>query len=245
MSNERFLWLGKLVLDERPDVIVEMGDFADMESLSSYDKGKLGFEGRRYSKDIESANEALSLFNGPIREYNQQQKKNGKKQYRPRKIAILGNHEDRITRAINSSPELDGTISVEDIYFKTHGWEVIPYRIPIQINGVSFCHSFPSGVKGEAVSGANIAASLLAKHMCSVVVGHIHTLDHATRVTPNGNRYHGLSVGCYHSHTDKFAESTAYMWYRGVCILHDVKEGDYDLETISINRIRENYGTKA
>ena len=48
-------WIGKYIVDKKPDVIVQIGDFADMPSLSSYDVGKKSFEGRRYKDDIETA----------------------------------------------------------------------------------------------------------------------------------------------------------------------------------------------
>ena len=35
------------------DKVICMGDFASMDSMSSYDRKKKSFEGRRYKKDIE------------------------------------------------------------------------------------------------------------------------------------------------------------------------------------------------
>src|ERR1035437_4527529 len=55
-------WVGKYIAQKRPDVIVCIGDFADMPSLCSYDKGKKSFEGRRYVLDIEAAREAMELL---------------------------------------------------------------------------------------------------------------------------------------------------------------------------------------
>src|ERR1700743_701866 len=100
--------IGKYIIDKQPDVIVQIGDFADMPSLSSYDVGKKAFEGRRYKSDIESAQAGMQTLLGPMIEYNERQRKNGKRQYRPRMVLTLGNHEDRISRAINSDPKLDG-----------------------------------------------------------------------------------------------------------------------------------------
>ena len=62
VSNERFTWLGKLVAEIQPDVIVDIGDWCDMESLCIYDKGKLQFEGRRYKKDVQCALDAKERF---------------------------------------------------------------------------------------------------------------------------------------------------------------------------------------
>ena len=55
-------WIGKYIVDKKPDVIVQIGDFADMPSLSSYDVGKKSFEGRRYKDDIEAAREGMDIL---------------------------------------------------------------------------------------------------------------------------------------------------------------------------------------
>ena len=55
-------WIGKYIVDKKPDVIVQIGDFADMPSLSSYDVGKKSFEGRRYKDDIEAAERKLLII---------------------------------------------------------------------------------------------------------------------------------------------------------------------------------------
>jgi hypothetical protein len=53
-DNDRFTDLGRFIVKARPDMVVCIGDMADMPSLSSYDRGTKGFEGRRYKKDIEA-----------------------------------------------------------------------------------------------------------------------------------------------------------------------------------------------
>ena len=53
-NNDRFEWLGKLIVDLKPDVVINLGDMADMPSLCTYDKGTKGFEGRRYKQDVNS-----------------------------------------------------------------------------------------------------------------------------------------------------------------------------------------------
>jgi hypothetical protein len=45
--NKRADWLGQLIKELRPDVVINIGDAADMPSLSSYDKGTKGFQGRK------------------------------------------------------------------------------------------------------------------------------------------------------------------------------------------------------
>ena len=243
VSNKRFSYLGKFIADKKPDVIVCIGDFADMESLCSYDRGKKDFEGRRYNNDINAVHEALELIEIPTKQYNEQQRKNKKTQYKPRKVLTLGNHEQRIERAVECSPELEGTIGFADLKYESYGWQVIPYTVPIEIDGVFYSHFFPSGIKGEAISGVNIASNIITKMMVSATVGHCHLFDYATRALPNGKRIHGLSAGCFAdlSHIEKYAVNVQFMWWAGLVLKHNVKNGEYDPEVFSMNRLQELY----
>lgn len=242
ISNTRFNWLGKLIMALRPDTIICLGDFADMSSLSSYDRGRKSYEGRRYKKDCDAVAEAMALLHGPIVAHNKRCAKNKKAQYIPRKVMTLGNHEQRIVRVTEMHPELDGTISIDDLKYEEWGWEVYDYMQPVEIDGVYYSHSFPSGVKGDPISGFNIASQLLMKQMVSTTVGHIHLLDTAVRSYPTGQKVRGLSAGCFVSHVPAYATAQAYLWWSGVVVKHNVKNGNYSLEEWSLDRIKEAYG---
>jgi len=211
-SNDRFLWAGKLAADLKPNTIICMGDFASMDSLSSYDKGKKQFEGL-----------------------------NGR---RPRKIMLLGNHEDRIDRTVDDIPELEGTISTDDFKFEKFGWEVYEYQKPVNVDGVYYCHNYPTGVMGKPISGDNVARSLLLKNKVSSTVGHIHTFDYAMCALPSGRKLMGLSAGCYLHHKENYARATQQMWWSGLVIKRNVSKGEYDLEMVEYNTIRRKYGKK-
>ena len=45
--TDHLRWIGEYMVEKKPDLVVCLGDFADMESLSSYDIGKKSYEGRR------------------------------------------------------------------------------------------------------------------------------------------------------------------------------------------------------
>ena len=86
----RFSYLGKFIASVKPDAVICIGDWADMPSLCSYDKGTKGFEGRRYKKDIEAAILAQEMMFKPIRQA---------KKRLPRFIMTTGNHDyGRLTR---------------------------------------------------------------------------------------------------------------------------------------------------
>ena len=110
---EHLLHAGKYIADKKPDIIVHLGDHWDMPSLSSYDKGKKSFEGRRYKDDIDSGNLAMDLFMQPIRKEIKRLKRNKKKQWNPRMVFLMGNHENRINRAIDSDAILEGVIGTD------------------------------------------------------------------------------------------------------------------------------------
>lgn len=113
--------IGRFIVDKQPDVVVCIGDFADMPSLSSYDVGKKAFEGRRYNDDINAANTAMLDLLLPIKAYNSRQSANRKKQYWPRFVFTLGNHENRINRAVNNDAKLDGVLSINDLNYEQEG----------------------------------------------------------------------------------------------------------------------------
>src|SRR3990167_10005004 len=105
--------IGTYIVEKKPDTIVCIGDFADMESLSTYDIGKRAFEGRRYKADIEASHAAMDALLEPMWTYNERAKRNKEKQYKPRMVLTTGNHENRINRAVNDDPKLDGVLSTE------------------------------------------------------------------------------------------------------------------------------------
>ena len=228
-SNDRFLWAGKLARDLKPDTIICMGDFSSLDSLSSYDKGKKSFEGRRYKKDIDHAHDALEKFNKGL---------NGR---RSRKVMLLGNHEDRIDRIVDETPELDGTISTKDLKFKEFGWEVIAYQEPVAIDGVHYCHNYPTGIMGKPISGDNIARSLLLKNKVSSTVGHCHLFDYSMCTIPSGRKVLGLSAGCYLHHKEEYARNTQRLWWSGLIVKRNVRQGEYDIETIEYNTVKRRY----
>ena len=59
VSNDRFDWLGKLIYDEKPDMVIDLGDGPDMRSLNSYDtRYPQAIVRQSYEKDIECYNDA-------------------------------------------------------------------------------------------------------------------------------------------------------------------------------------------
>lgn len=241
-DNSRFDLAGKFILEHKPDAIVCLGDFADMSSLSSYDRGKKSFEGRRVINDIAAANDANTRLWAPINEYNAMRKKNRDRQYKPLKVMLLGNHEDRISRAIECDAELDGLISVDNLGYQSHGWEVVPYKTPYFYENIAFCHVFATGISGLPISGTSVARSLLGKNFMSSVVGHNHLKDVHTETRADGRKICGLSAGWFGDFVPSFADNSAKFWWSGLTMLHDIEDGAYETSFYSMNMLKKQYG---
>jgi hypothetical protein len=138
--------IGRYIVEKQPEVIVCIGDFADMPSLSSYDVAKKSFEGRTYKADIRAVHKGMDALLNPLHKLQAKQAKAKKKQYKPRMILTLGNHEDRITRAVEYDRKLEDLISLEDLNYEHHGWEVYAYLDVVVVDGIAYSHYFASGV---------------------------------------------------------------------------------------------------
>ena len=230
------LRVGKYIVDKKPDVVIQIGDFADMPSLSSYDVGKKSFEGKRYTKDIKAAREAMDVLLGPLCEFNTKARKNKEKQYHPRLVLTLGNHEDRIRRAVENDPKLEGLISTDDLPYKD--WEVIPFLNVINIDGVNYSHYFTSGVMGRPVTNAKL---LLQKKHQSCVQGHVQTMDIATDYRADGTPIIGLFAGCCYEHNEDYLGPQGNHYFRGIHMLYEVNNGSFYHHAISLKYLKEKY----
>ena len=236
---DHLTWAGKYIVDKKPDVVVMIGDFSDMESLSSYDVGKKSFEGRRYKVDIETAQKAMTLLLTPIWEFNARAKKNHEARYNPRLVLTLGNHEDRISRVIESDPKWDGVVSLKDLKYEEFGWEVIPYLEPIIIDGVAYCHYFTSGILGKPVTSA---AALVAKKHQSCIMGHVQGRQIAYGTRADGKQLTGLFVGGFYQHDEAYLRWQGNKHWRGLWVLHEVNDGSFDEMPVSIAYLKRKYG---
>lgn len=232
-DNRRFDWLGKLILDLKPDVVINIGDMWDMASLSGH-SSKKEIEGKRYQADIDAGVDALERMENPIRK---------SKKKRPRRIFTVGNHEDRIPRLVREQPIMEGKISLRDLQLEQHGWEVYPFLTPVFVDGIAYSHYFVSGVLGRAVSGENPARSLINKHHMSCSMGHSHELDYALGTRADGKRIQGLVCGVFQDYkTGWNNQQSEARWWPGVVIKRNVDNGSYDPQFVSVKSLEREYG---
>ena len=131
VNTDHLEWAGHYAVKMKPDVIVHIGDHWDMPSLSSYDKkGSRQMEGKRYVKDIDAGNAAMDRFMEPIHHEIGRLKRGKRRAWNPRLVYTMGNHENRINRAVDADAQLEDLISTDDFNLADHGFEVVPFLSP-------------------------------------------------------------------------------------------------------------------
>lgn len=234
--------VGKYIVDMQPDIIVHLGDFADMSSLSSHDKaGTKSMEGQRYKADIAAAHTAMEALMSPIVAEQNRRKRNKEKAWKPDLILTLGNHENRIDRAINNDPKLDGLISVSDLEYEKYGWSVIPFLQPVIIEGIAFCHYLVSGVMGRPVTTAQ---ALVNKMHMSCIVGHQQGRMIAYGKRADGQNITAMIVGSCYEHDEHYLNAQSNNHWRGLVVLNEVQDGEFDEVMVSINYLNRKYGNE-
>jgi hypothetical protein len=230
--------IGRMIVAKKPDVVIHIGDFADMPSLSSYDKGKKAFEGRRYRADVEAAHAGMEALLGPLRDYNVRRLASKHGIYRPQMELLYGNHEARISRAINEDPMLEGAIGLEDLKFAEYGWNVHPFLKVLVIEGVAFCHYFQTGVMGRPASTAQ--AQLNKKHM-SCVAGHQQGRQIFTAFRADGRQITSIIAGSCYEHEEDYLGPQGNQHWHGVVWLGNVEDGCFDERFIPLDEIKKDY----
>lgn len=234
-SLRRFEALGNFIAAKQPDHVVCLGDWADMHSVSHWDKGKLVAEGQRYAADVTASRAALAAVMSPVR------RAYGKRPL-PSFDITLGNHEDRITRYAAANPELQDAIGVHQLGFEAHGWKVHPFLQPFVLEGILFQHYLTNGPMGKPVSGVNHARSLVLRGLQSCVVGHSHQRQYWETTRADGQRLFGLVAGGYVDGKHDYALGTQKDWWSGLTILHEVKRGSAEPAFYSLDYVVRKYG---
>lgn len=239
-SNERYNYIGKLILDLKPDVLVNIGDTADMASLSAYDKGKASFHGRNYEKDIVAHLDAQERMWGPITRA---------KKKKPYSVILEGNHEHRIKKVLDYEPHLEGIrygISFRDLDFASRYSDVVEYDGGnpgvINIDGVDYAHYFVSGISGRALQSVHHGFALTQKRFNSSTCGHSHLFDYHLLRDSSGQQRQGLVCGVYQDYVAPWAgKSQCNHWSSGVVIKRNVEAGNYDLQWVSMEALKKEY----
>tara|TARA_R110000751_G_scaffold263059_2_gene362393 strand:+ start:12027 stop:12761 length:735 start_codon:yes stop_codon:yes gene_type:complete len=225
-NNDRFDWLGRFIYAIRPDVVIDIGDSASMDSLCTYDKGKQGYNNRRYTDDINAYTDAMERLWHPY-------KRNKKKL--PRREKRRGNHEHRINIASSYAGVMEGTFSIDDLCENAFNDNVLEFMEGGEpIDGVTYNHVCPTPVMSKPLASVSLARAIIKQEHKSYTVGHTHFRDfHEER------GIYSLVVGCYFDQYHSFAGPANENYWRGIVVCRGVEDGRYDHQWISLKTIKE------
>ena len=236
-SNERFTWLGKFLYDLKPDLVIDLGDGADMKSLNSFDTRKPeAIVSQSYERDI-------SVYNDSQERIRWEFVKNRKK--KPTFYGFEGNHENRIKTAISYDPRLEGKkYGISFSHLNTNKWfdEYHEYHNSApaihNYHGVDFAHFVGAGNYGRPISGVHHAYGLIQNRYRSTIVGHSHKRDVYFK---DNAKAIGLVAGCFKGSDETWAGQANRDWWKGVVVLHDLSCGMFEPQFVSLETLRRQY----
>lgn len=225
--------IGQLIVKERPTHIVHIGDHWDMKSLSLYDfpkNNRVVFDGDEVAADVRAGRAGLGLIVAELQALQYKQRENKKKVYTPHMHFTIGNHEQRVDRFA----ELRGLVNLTD-EVEGFGFTVHPFLKPVKIGGVAFVHYAYNPLSGRPLGGT--AEHRLNKLKMSFVQGHEQVFKYAVEYLNDGRKISALVCGSCYLHDEEYKGFQGNNHFRGVAMLHNVKDGMYDLEQYSVERL--------
>lgn len=226
---------GRYFAEKRPEVVVLLGDWWDMKSLSSWDSDATKImEGVEYEGDITAGRRALDLFLRNLR---------ADKKYDPEVHFCVGNHEHRITRFTQDNPMLRNVLSFASLGLQERGIKVHPFLKPFVKDGIAYCHYFCTDSNGRVMNSKRGQASARAQVNnvgMSATAGHKQGLDVYVKESAAGRR-RGLIAGSFYQHDEDYLGPQGNSHWQGVLLKHEVCNGDYDLLEVSLDFLLRRY----
>jgi hypothetical protein len=205
----RIRWIARHIKETKPDHIVQIGDWASFDSVSTHDPiGSIKAKHRpSLRQDIECLRESLHLFDRELGPGTT-----------PRTIT-LGNHEDRVRKYQEFRSELEGAVWEEvQETFAQFRWKTHDFGKVVFLGGVGFVH-VPLNVIGKPHSSPNIIGNNLAHDL---IRGHSHRAMYSTipKIGENkGVTLIDVGTSLPHGHVEPYAKLSQTGWYYGI---HDV-----------------------
>ncbi|WP_195904258.1 metallophosphoesterase [Microvirga lotononidis] len=227
----RLKWIARHIGETQPDHIVQIGDWASFDSVSTHDPiGSVKAKSRPSLRhDMECLRESLKLFDSEL----------GPSTI-PR-IITLGNHEDRVRRYQDLRSELEDSLWIDVLQdFAQFRWKTYDFGKVTFIGGVGFVH-VPLNVIGKPHSSPNIMGNNLAHDL---IKGHSHRATYQTFAKiGEGQGVTLIDVGTSlpHGHVEPYAKLSQTSWWYGV---HDViiRNGRIDdFARVSMKTLQERY----
>ena len=211
----------EVMADHKWDEIIQLGDFLDMNSISSHNDGKPGnVEGETLAGDFAAANAILDRW----------------QRIAPKaKFTILeGNHEERILRYLSKYPPLKGQIEVPiNLHLKKRGINWVPSWSEGKLYKVGNAY-FHHGL----YTNDHFAKKMVTQFGVTTFFGHTHSFQSYTYPQyGKGRVLMGQSLGCL-CRPQPYMKGVPDRWEQGFAALTFLGDDFYTPNVVRIFRHR-------
>lgn len=197
-SEELWRQLGRYCVETKPDYIVHLGDTGDYNSQAWLKSARGPYT---LEQELDSVKRCIIAFQREIVNFNVSQRRSKHKQYKPKRVLTLGNHDTR-----------NDIAAVQEL-FEHYGWSVYNYLEPFQLDGVSFVHAMH---KGLSEIMCTTAQELIENWHGNIVVGHGHHKDfHESFSLATNETITALRSPVFTLEEPKWCVQTSKKWSRG------------------------------
>jgi len=235
---------GNYIVEKKPDVVMVAGDWWDMPALNNY-ASPLERDALRIVDDLEAGKDAMELFLAPIQRFNKNQRVLKRKQYKPRMVFLVGNHDPqvRVPRMIEQHPILQGFLEDNTTeWLEKLGWEVVPFLDVVEIEDIRFSHFFTNSHSAKKGPLGGTADNMLKNAGFSFVQGHTQGLKMTKHYLGDGTRRLGIAAGSFYQQHEKYMGPQGNHHWQGMVMLHEVSKGSADITELSLNYLVKRYG---
>jgi len=209
----------KYMAAHRWDGYIQIGDFMDFDSISSFNKqAPRRKEGKRIFRDFETANAILDRHQRIIR------KRNPKAEF----VLLEGNHEERVERWLDENPEFDGFFDVPRLLRLAERrikWVRSWSRGEVfKVGKASFTHGL--------YTNQYHAKKMLDAEAASIFYGHTHDMMCIPRSRRDKEDLQvGQSLGCLCEMEQSYMKGKPSNWQQGFGVFHFLPDGTYTYYT--------------
>lgn len=214
------LWrrLLDFIKEYKPDYFVAGGDWFDFDFFSRWikkDENLRDRENKRIKKVYTRFNEEIfKPLNKVLPNYC-------------RKIWLEGNHDKRIDDYIDSHPEVEGYLEIEE-NIDLKDWEYYKENIKAKIGKMYFTH-------GQEVSGNNACRKIVTDNESNIFMGHFHREEIFTKIIPlRGDIHQGVIVGCLGKKNPDYMKNKPNAWVNGFLTFDVLPTGNFSYNLVTI-----------
>jgi len=208
-----YIAIKSFVKQFKPDKIIILGDYSDVASLSAWDMDKKRkMEGRRFKKEMTTANRELDFLQECSNDI----------------IYLEGNHEFRVERYLDKSPEMEGLIEIqENLRLKERGIKWVKFNDLHKVGDMFFTH-------GMYTNKYN-ASKHLQVLGCNICYGHQHSTQTALQNMAMQKPHMAYALGTLGNKKPDFMQNKPSSWINQFAVFYwDTKGGNFNLYPINV-----------